>query len=119
MIKIAQRTYINIPSEFKLVLTELTDKDGNVIDFGVVRLIFDFKDAINNSFIAVYDPVTETYEHTSYDENTGELTIFFDEYNLKPGQLSCQIGTITNDGEFSDSKWNFYTSREQINIVLI
>jgi len=118
MIKIAQRTYINIPSDFKIRLTSVETPQGDTVDLSEVSILFSFKDILGNEYKAIYSPVEKDRVNTVYDDDTGILTILFQEYKLVPGQLSCQIGTATPDADFSDEVWDFFGDREQINIIL-
>lgn len=119
MIKIDKRVYINIPSDFKLVLKNIITEDSLPIDLSSTGMLFKFYDKIGNVYEAKHDPFGASSENIIYDAEENSLTIKFENYNLTAGQLSSQVATITQDADFDDELWDFYNSKEQINIILV
>lgn len=106
-------TNIVFPSDIKLKVNSLKDKDGNDIDVMSVFLIFDIFDIYNNHYYAVSDPEGVKTHNTYFDGNN--LYVVIENYKLR-GELSWKVGIVSDDEMFEDGNQKTWGKCQKLNI---
>lgn len=104
------------PSDFKIRIKSIKDKDGIVLQPSDVYLYFVISDKYEHTYEAVWKKQDQGSVNV-YEED-GMLYIVVQNYNLK-GQLFLKVGTATEDDHFKDNLWNWWSSPKtlQTNII--
>lgn len=109
-------TNIVFPSDIKLKVNSLKDKDGNDIDVMSVFLVFDIFDQYHNHYYATSDPEGAKSKNTYFD---GEyLFVLIENYKLK-GELYWKVGVVGEDESFPDGNQKTWGKCQKLNINII
>lgn len=110
---------IGIGSDFKIKLLQITDDDGNSLDFNEIYIGVDWMDSGGVKYCTVWNPKGESRNATVVD---GELHLIFNRtvHSFRyPGRLRYQIFSQIADSGFIDNVCNVRDKVEISNINLI
>lgn len=114
---VTDKTTVIIPSDIKIVVKKITDKDGEEIDVRDIIIKFVFSDGGGNFMQCYSNPFDEKYENCTMGED-GKLHLILSGYRFKPGQLYVKVGVLVSDEEFPDGYWDWWYQPEYSNIYL-
>lgn len=110
---------ITAPSYFKIVLTDIKDTSGNLIDMESTGISLLFVDNYANKYICVYDPINpENTKNSVYNSEEGTLTLIFQDYKLRD-RLKVKICSFVVDEDFEGDIWKSFDSFEQVKITIL
>ena len=109
---------VTAPSYFKIVLSDIKDASGNVVDLSQTGVSFLFVDNYSNKYVCVYDPINiENTKNVVYNEDDNTLTLIFQDYKLRD-RLRVKICSFVFDSDFDGDIWKSFDGFEQVKISI-